>query len=93
MDVIRKVSIVLLFVALASFVGGFADAEHNAKVNINTATIEELMSLKGIGKKKAESIVEHREKNGPFAAIEDLKGVNGVGEKIFSKIEHLISIE
>ena len=42
MDVIRKVSVILIFVALVSFVGGFADAEHNAKININTATIEEI---------------------------------------------------
>ncbi len=93
MDVIRKVSVILIFVALVSFVGGFADAEHNAKVNINTATIEELMSLKGIGEKKAESIVEHREKIGSFTTIEDLKGVKGVGDKIFNTIKHLIAVE
>jgi competence protein ComEA len=93
MDVIRKVSIILIFVALVSFVGGFADAEDNAKININTATIEELMSLKGIGEKKAESIVEHREKFGSFTTIEDLKGVNGVGDKIFSIIKDQIVTE
>ncbi len=93
MDVIRKVSVILIFVALVSFAGGFADAEHNAKVNINTATIEELMSLKGIGEKKAESIVEHREQIGSFTTIEDLKGVKGVGDKIFNTIKHLIVVE
>ena len=93
MDVIRRVSVTLIFVALVSFVGGIADAEHNAKININTATIEELMSLKGIGEKKAESIVEHREKFGSFATIDDLKGVKGVGDKIFNKIKDLIAVE
>lgn len=93
MDVIRKVSVILIFVALVSFVGGFADAEHSAKVNINTATIEELMSLKGIGEKKAKSIVEHREKIGSFAAIEDLKVVKGIGDKIFSQIKDRIVVE
>jgi len=93
MDVIRKVSVILIFVALVSFVGGFADAENNAKVNINTATIEKLMSLQGIGEKKAESIVEYREKFGSFTTIEDLKGVKGVGDKIFSKIKDQIAVE
>ena len=93
MDVIRKVSVILIFVALISFVGEYADAEHNTKININTATIEELMSLNGIGEKKAESIVEHREKFGSFSTIEDLKGVKGVGDKIFNKIKDQIVVE
>ena len=93
MDVIRKVAVILVFAALVSFVSNFADAEHSAKLNINTATVEELMSLKGIGEKKAESIVKHREKNGPFATIDDLKGVKGIGDKIFSKIKDHIAIE
>jgi competence protein ComEA len=93
MDVIRKVSIILIFVALVSFVGGFADAEHNAKININTASVEQLTTLQGIGEKKAESIIEHREKFGSFATIEDLKSVKGVGDKIFSKIKDQIVTE
>ena len=93
MDVIRKISVILIFVALVSFVGGFANAEHNAKVNINTATAEELMSLKNIGKKKAESIVKHREEFGSFTTIEELKGVKGVGDKIFNKIKDQIVVE
>ncbi len=93
MDVIRKVSVALIFVALVSFVGSFADAAHSAKVNINTATVEELKSLKGIGERKAESIVEHREKIGSFATIDELKGVKGIGNKIFRKIKDHIAIE
>ncbi len=93
MDVIRKVYIILIFVALVSFVGGFADAEDNAKININTASVEQLTTLQGIGEKKAESIIEYREKFGSFATIEDLKGVKGVGDKIFSKIKDQIVTE
>ena len=44
----------------------------SAKVNINTATVEELSQLKGIGEAKAKTIVEYRETNGDFAKIEDL---------------------
>ncbi|GAX62942.1 DNA uptake protein and related DNA-binding proteins [Candidatus Scalindua japonica] len=93
MDVIRKVSVVLIVVALVSFVGGFAYAEHKAKVNINTATVEELMSLKGIGERKAESIVEHREAVGSFTTIDGLKDVKGVGDGIYNKIKDMIAIE
>jgi competence protein ComEA len=93
MDVIRKVYFVFILVALVSFIGGLSSAEENAKTNINTATVEELASLQGIGEKKAESIVEHREKVGPFATIEDLKGVKGIGDKIFDKIKDQIAAE
>ena len=51
------------------------------------------MSLQGIGEKKAGSIVEYREKFGSFTTIEDLKGVKGVGDKIFSKIKDQIAVE
>jgi len=93
MEVTRKVCLVFVLVALVSFVGGLAGAEENAKININTATAEELTTLKGIGKKKAKSIVEHREEAGSFATIEDLKDVKGVGDKIFNKIKDQISVE
>ncbi len=93
MEVIRKVYCVLVFVALISFVSGVAVAEDNSKININTATVEELTALKGIGEKKAISIVEHRKEAGQFAAIEDLKDVKGVGDKIFNKIKDQIVVE
>jgi len=93
MDVIRKVCFVFMLVALVSFVGGMAGAEDNAKLNINTATVEELASLQGIGEKKAKSIVEHREKAGSFATIEDLKDVKGIGDKILEQIKDQIVAE
>ncbi len=93
MDVIRKACLIFIIAALAAFVDGVSIADDNAKVNINTATIEELSALQGIGEKKAKSIVEHREKVGSFTTIEDLKTVKGVGEKIFDKVKHLIVVE
>ena len=93
MEVIRKVAVILIFASLVTFVSNLADAEHSAKVNINTATVEELMSLKGIGEKKAESIVKYREEIGSFATIDELKGVKGIGDKIFNKIKDHIAIE
>jgi competence protein ComEA len=53
------------------------------KVNLNSATLEELMTLDGIGQTVAERILNFREKNGPFQKPEDLMQVKGIGEKIF----------
>ncbi|MFW3654475.1 helix-hairpin-helix domain-containing protein [Vagococcus fluvialis] len=66
--------------------------DEDGKVNLNQATKEELMTLSGVGEKKAEKIIEYREENGSFKTIEDLKNVNGFGEKSFESLEKYISI-
>jgi len=62
------------------------------KVNINTAGVDELVALPGIGKSYAERIVEYRQKNGPFKKIEDILNVRGIGEKTFDRIKDRLSI-
>ncbi len=54
-----------------------------SKVNINTASIEELLTLDGIGDAYAQRIIEFRDKNGPFQKPEDILKVKGIGEKIY----------
>ncbi|MFW2490000.1 helix-hairpin-helix domain-containing protein [Clostridium chromiireducens] len=64
----------------------------NQKVNINSATLEELKTLNGIGDSKAKSIIEYREQNGNFKSIEDIKNVTGIGEKMYQRIMEQIEI-
>lgn len=52
-----------------------------AAVDLNTATVEQLDGLKGVGPVKAKAIVEYRTKNGPFKSVDDLEKVNGFGKK------------
>lgn len=61
-------------------------------VNLNTATVEELDELPGVGEATALAIVEDRERNGPFSSPEDLMRVSGIGEKKFEKLEGLVCV-
>ncbi|ADL51152.1 helix-hairpin-helix domain-containing protein [Clostridium cellulovorans] len=72
---------------------GTSTEKTDVKVDINTATKEQLMSLKGIGETYSEKIIEYREKNGPFKTIEELKNVSGIGEKTFEKIKDSIEVK
>ncbi|MGL6417512.1 ComEA family DNA-binding protein [Aeromonas allosaccharophila] len=56
-----------------------AVAKEDGKLNINTATLAELTNLKGIGDKKAQAIVDYREKQGKFTSVDQLADVNGIG--------------
>jgi len=62
----------------------------NGKININTASKEQLKTLYKIGDKLAQRIIEYRQKNGGFKNIEELKNVSGIGEKIYEAIKDSI---
>lgn len=66
--------------------------KNNAKININKAAKDELTSLSGIGDAKADAIIAYREKLGGFKKIEDLKNVEGIGEKTVEKLKDKISV-
>lgn len=71
----------------------FSAQEVAGKVNINTATVEQLSLLPGIGTKIAEEIVNYRKLNGNFSSPEDLKKVKGVGDKKFEKVKEFVVTE
>ena len=72
-----------------------ADAPENGEtslVNINTATLEELVTLDGIGTVKAQAIIDYRENNGDFISVRELCNVEGIGEKVLEKIIDKITV-
>ena len=69
-----------------------ANQKNTNKVHINTATIEEIETLPGIGAVKAKAIIQYREENGPFRSVDDLQAITGIGAKTVIKLTELIQI-
>lgn len=67
-------------------------AAENGKVDLNSAGMDELMTLNGIGESRAKAIMEYRTKEGPFQGIEEIMLVPGIKEGIFSKIKDQITV-
>ncbi|OMP67619.1 helix-hairpin-helix domain-containing protein [Domibacillus epiphyticus] len=62
-------------------------------INLNTADLSGLQELPGIGEAKAQAILDYRESDGPFKAVEDLKNVSGIGDKTFEKLASHITVK
>ena len=71
---------------------GTTSSSSGEVININTANKEQLMKISGVGKTKAEAIIEHREKNGDFKKKEDITKVRGIGKATFEKIKDKIEV-
>ena len=67
-------------------------SENTRMMNINTASINELTTLPGIGEVKARAIVDYRENHGPFKSVEELMMVSGIGEKTYEKLREKICV-
>ena len=90
----RKLFMLFAVAVLIGLVGSnYVTAGDSQKININTATAEELVQLNGIGPKYAANIVEYRETWGSFKTPEDLMHVPGIGQTTFEKNKDLIIVE
>ena len=89
----KKFIVLAIVVSFVMALVPVALAEDAAMVNINKASVADLMKLKNIGQKYAERIVAYREKNGPFKKPEDLLNVKGIGPKILALNKDRITLK
>ncbi|MEW5692591.1 MAG: ComEA family DNA-binding protein [Candidatus Hydrogenedentota bacterium] len=67
-------------------------SEEDAKINVNEADLDELLSVKGLGPTKAEKIIQYREEHGPFKSLDELTKVPGIGEKTVEKLREYLTV-
>ena len=84
---------VLAVLTVIVLVAGLAGAQDDGKVNINTASVEELTALERVGQAYAERIVAYRKAHGPFKSPNDIVNVQGIGEKILDLNKDRIKVK
>ena len=84
----KKVLLIVGFLLSSMFVGqAFAGS-----ININTASVEQLQEIHGVGEKTAKAIVKHRKEHGKFKSASDLMNVKGIGEKKYAKLKSEVKV-
>ncbi|MFP4194754.1 MAG: ComEA family DNA-binding protein [Desulfobacterales bacterium] len=85
--------VVILITVVCGVFAPIGAQDGNKKINVNTASAEELTEIKGIGQVTARKIVDYRKENGSFSAAEDLTKVKGIGSKTVADIEDRLVFE
>jgi competence protein ComEA len=91
----KVIGLVLVAACIVSFLSPLQALSQTPakKININTASLDELQTLPRIGEKVAQRIIDYREQHGDFKKIEELMKVQGIGEKVFKLIRDKIEVE
>ncbi len=71
---------------------GNSESSIDYPININTCTVDDLVTINGIGEKKASAIVEYRDVIGGYTSVEEIKNIKGIGDKVFDKISPYLCV-
>lgn len=71
---------------------GNSESSIDYPININTCTVDDLVTINGIGEKKASAIVEYRDIIGGYTSVEEIKNIKGIGDKVFDKISPYLCV-
>jgi len=86
MEILKRCTLILILILPALlFAAG--------TININTADKETLMSIKGVGERRAEAIIQYREENGPFTSIDELTEIRGIGQSLIDSNRDTLTVK